>query len=128
MADEVFRGVYVGHSDGILTLSVQALQWKSNSTELVKKVSKDDIVSAMWAQLGKNGALKILSKGSKVLTLSNFKAGDFDRIKLHFETSFQQKVEEDPIESNGGNWGEMKFEYNNMNFRSDEKSVLEIPL
>jgi structure-specific recognition protein 1 len=131
MADATLNNVFWGHSDGVLVLSASGLLWRSRSTEAQKKLLKDDIVTMLWTPVGdKNHHVKVYQKGGKYVRFTGFKRKDIDTLREHVEAHFDRALELEKVASAGGNWGEMRFEGPNLNFRDAKgsASVLEIPL
>lgn len=129
MAETTLNNVFWGHSDGVLVLSASGLLWRSRSTEAQKKLLKDDIVTMLWTPIGdKNHHIKVYQKGGKYVRFTGLKARDVEQLKAHVEAQFDRELEREKVASAGGNWGDMKFEGPNLNFRALDASVLEIPL
>ncbi|DAZ94606.1 TPA: hypothetical protein N0F65_005369, partial [Lagenidium giganteum] len=130
MAETTLNNVFWGHSDGHLVLSASGLLWRSRTTESQKKLAKDEIVTMLWTPVGeKNNHIKVYQKGGKYVRFTGLKRADIDQLKQHVETYFDRELVQEKVSSSGGNWGEMKFEGPNLNFRGDnESSVLELPL
>lgn len=129
MAETTLNNVFWGHSDGVLVLSASGLLWRSRSTEAQKKLLKDDIVTMLWTPIGdKNHHIKVYQKGGKYVRFTGLKARDVEQLKAHVEAQFDRELEREKVASAGGNWGDMKFEGPNLNFRANDASVLEIPL
>ncbi|KAF1326581.1 Fact complex subunit ssrp1, partial [Globisporangium splendens] len=129
MSETTLNNVFWGHSDGVLVLSASGLLWRSRSTEAQKKLLKDDIVTMLWTPIGeKNHHIKVYQKGGKYVRFTGLKGKDIELLKTHVEAQFDRELEMEKVSSTGGNWGEMKFEGPNLNFRDNDLSVLEIPL
>lgn len=129
MAETTINNVFWGHSDGVLVLSASGLLWRSRSTEAQKKLLKDDIVTMLWTPIGdKNHHIKVYQKGGKYVRFTGLKSKDIAQLQSHVESQFDRELEQEKVSSSGGNWGEMKFEGPNLNFRANDASVLEIPL
>lgn len=129
MADATINNVFWGHSDGVLALSVAGLLWRSRTTEAQKKLLKDDIVTMLWTPIGeKNNHIKVYQKGGRYVRFTGLKRKDIETLKTHVEVHFDRELEQEKVSSTGGNWGDMKFEGPNLNFRAADASVLEIPL
>lgn len=129
MADATINNVFWGHSDGVLALSAAGLLWRSRTTEAQKKLLKDDIVTMLWTPVGeKNNHIKVYQKGGRYVRFTGLKRKDIEALKSHVEVHFDRELEQEKVSSTGGNWGEMKFEGPNLNFRAADASVLEIPL
>lgn len=131
MADATLNNIFWGHSDGVLVLSASGLLWRSRSTEAQKKLLKDDIVTMLWTPVGdKTHHVKVYQKGGKYVRFAGFKRKDIDTLRGHVESHFDRELELEKVASAGGNWGEMRFEGPNLNFRdaSGSASVLELPL
>jgi structure-specific recognition protein 1 len=130
MSEVTLSNIFWGHSDGVLALSSSGILWRSRTTEAQKKLNKDEIVTILWTPMGeKNHHVKVYQKGGKYVRFTGLKAKDIDLLKQHVENIFDRELEKEKVTSIGGNWGEMKFEGTNLNFRDkDDASILEIPL
>ncbi|GLE06607.1 hypothetical protein PINS_up016001 [Pythium insidiosum] len=130
MATETtLNNVFWGHSDGVLVLSASGLLWRSRSTEAQKKLLKDDIVTMLYTPMGdKQHHLKVYQRGGKYVRFTGLKRADIDALRRHVETQLDRELEQEKVAARGGNWGTMRFEGPNLNFRDDDASVLEIPL
>ncbi|KAF1774745.1 SSRP1 domain [Phytophthora cactorum] len=118
MSDTTLSNVFWGHSAGVLVLSASGLLWRSRTTESQKKLLKDDITHH----------LKVYQKGGKYVRFTGLKAQDVAQLKNHVESHFDRELEQEKVAAGGGNWGEMKFEGPNLNFRTANASVMELPL
>ncbi|KAG2511665.1 hypothetical protein BBO99_00008257 [Phytophthora kernoviae] len=108
MTDTTLSNVFWGHSAGVLVLSAAGLLWRS---------------------LGpKTHHLKVYQKGGKYVRFTGLKAVDVEQLKNHVESHFDRELEQEKVAASGGNWGEMKFEGPNLNFRDVNASVMELPL
>ncbi|KAE9213899.1 hypothetical protein PF004_g15193 [Phytophthora fragariae] len=129
MADTTLSNVFWGHSAGVLVLSASGLLWRSRATESQKKLLKDDIVTLLWTPVGpKTHHLKVYQKGGKYVRFTGLKAQDVQQLKSHVESHFDRELEQEKVAAGGGNWGDMKFEGPNLNFRTPSASVMELPL
>ncbi|KAJ0402678.1 hypothetical protein ATCC90586_000832 [Pythium insidiosum] len=130
MATETtLNNVFWGHSDGVLVLSASGLLWRSRSTEAQKKLLKDDIVTMLYTPVGdKQHHLKVYQRGGKYVRFTGLKRADIDALRRHVETQLDRELEQEKVAARGGNWGTMRFEGPNLNFRDEDASVLEIPL
>ncbi|CAH0479152.1 unnamed protein product [Peronospora belbahrii] len=129
MSDATLSNVYWGHSVGVLVLSASGLLWRSRATEGQKKLLKDDIVTLLWTPVGpKMHHLKVYQKGGKYVRFTGLKEQDVAQLKKHVEKYFDRELEQEKVATDGGNWGDMKFEGPNLNFRATNASVMELPL
>ncbi|EEY62317.1 FACT complex subunit SSRP1, putative [Phytophthora infestans T30-4] len=129
MSDTTLSNVFWGHSAGVLVLSASGLLWRSRTTESQKKLLKDDIVTLLWTPVGpKTHHLKVYQKGGKYVRFTGLKAQDVAQLKSHVEIHFDRELEQEKVAAGGGNWGDMKFEGPNLNFRTANASVMELPL
>uniref|UniRef100_A0AAV1TV95 FACT complex subunit SSRP1 n=1 Tax=Peronospora matthiolae TaxID=2874970 RepID=A0AAV1TV95_9STRA len=129
MSDTTLSNVFWGHSAGVLVLSSSGLLWRSRATEGQKKLLKDDIVTLLWTPVGpKTHHLKVYQKGGTYVRFTGLKAHDVAQLKLHVERYFDRELEQEKVAASGGNWGMMKFEGPNLNFRATHASVMELPL
>lgn len=123
------NNIYWGHSDGYLSLTTHGIHWRSRSTESQKKIPASEIEKILYTPMGSHKHhVKVFQRGKKYVRFTGLSKKDIEQLNAHLDEHFHQSLEKENVCATGGNWGEMKFEDQHLNFRVDEASAMEIPL
>ncbi|KAJ8906504.1 hypothetical protein NDN08_002997 [Rhodosorus marinus] len=123
-------GQYSG--SGTLKIERAKLSWNAREGSRQETVEKTELVRIEWFHGSRAQQLKCVLKGGLSVRFEGFREKDFDRVDDSIRKSNLLADGAGLIRakqaSNGWNWGKVDVKGGSLNFRSDDKDVLDLTL
>ena len=127
-----FDDVYLNLSKhrGRLRLHTSGLGWKSSSSTPSDPytVPASDIRRATWFNASRGHALKIFLRNGTSITVDGFDENQADKVGAAMKEHFGVTLEHREHSLKGWNWGQAKFEGNELVFQVAARPSFEVPL